>query len=135
MSEFNQKWIDPTLGYPDDTLVNGVVEHDHYYAVSGLGQHKVAKDYVIIHDNNMDKINGKDWELFRASCAGTIDGKEYVWGMMHLGLGLANMMFSVDQIRELTAGEKLKYENTSYGIYGSHSGEFSYSLPSLKFES
>ena len=129
----NEKWIDPTLGYPSRTLVDGVEEHNHYYAVSGYGQHKIAEDYNIIHDDNMDRVDDKEWELFHASLRGTIDGKEYVWGMMLLGLGMVNMMFPVEQIREPSDVEKERYSKTSYGIYGSHSGEFSYSLPSPEF--
>jgi hypothetical protein len=127
-------WKDPTLGYPNDTLREGIVKHDRYYAVSGKWSHKSISESDVIHCENMDHVDDKEWELFRASSCGMIDGKEYIWGMFVLGLGAFNVMIDVDQIREPNEAEKKRYSESSYGIYGSHSGKFSYSLPSPSFK-
>lgn len=124
------RWIDPTRGYPDDTLIEGVERiSPEYVAVTGRGYHKAIPEGTDVdHTSGLEHIDGKDWELFTVNKRGTVDGKSYVWGMFVEGLGMMDYMIEAENVRHLTEAERKHFSGMRMGMYGSHSGNLSYTF-------
>jgi hypothetical protein len=80
-----------------------------------------------IHSTGLEHIDGHDWELFRTSDYGTIDGTRYYYGMYVEGIGAFNVMAAQENVRDLTEMEKKYFSNKVYGI-GSGFGDVSYTV-------
>lgn len=127
-------WIDPTLGYPSTTLIDGVVETTpSYVAVRTGSSHKSLAWMEPIHSTGLEQIDGHEWELYVAQLRGVVNGREWVWGQFVEGLGMINVMVPVDFVRELTETEREYYSGRRMGMYGSHSGNLSYTFNLPKF--
>jgi hypothetical protein len=121
------EWVDPTLGYPDPTLVEGVEKipkGGHYVAIRGDWTHKTIKDGTAIHTTHLERVDDQSWELFIAQ----LRKGDLVWGQFVEGLGLMHVMTTVPQVRELTQAERDRLSTVVVGMYGSHSGKLSYSF-------
>lgn len=127
------QWIDPTRGYPDDTLVNGVTKKNGYAAVTGQCYHKSFHPKAI-HSTDLEHVDDKDWELFHQSLTGVIEDKNYIWGMFVEGIGAVNVMVPSDQVRDLTSKEKRAWSGKNMSMVGSHTGKLSYdfNMPELE---
>lgn len=123
-------WIDPTKGYPDSTLIDGVGKIDRHIAVSIGSSHKSIGFMEPIHSDDLEHVDGLDWELFHASLEGTIDGVDYLWGMYVEGIGAFNIQVVKSHTRDLTDTERAAWSKKPLGMYGSHFGNLSYTLPS-----
>lgn len=130
-TEFKERfpWIDPLVDLSKMKYRADVKEHDQHYATRG-SCHKIMAYMQPFHSAHLERTDGHDWELFRASHRGTIDGVEYLWGMFVEGLGLFNVMVPVELSRSLTATEREAWSKVRLGMYGSHSGNLSYTLDS-----
>lgn len=128
MSTFEFKWVDPTTG-DMSTMRPEVQQHNEHYATRGAC-HKIVPYMQPIHSKHLEKVDGHDWELFHAHYRGTIDGVEYLWGMFVEGMGFFHVMVPVSLARPLTAAEREAWSKVTLGMYGSHSGNLSYTLPS-----
>ncbi|BAG41505.1 hypothetical protein [Ralstonia phage phiRSL1] len=122
-------WIDPMLDSNKLTYRLGVERHGEHYAVRGAC-HKLLPYLTPCHSQYLEHTDGHDWELYRASHRGTVDGVEYLWGMFVEGLGMFNVMVPVELARPLTAAEREAWSKVKLGMYGSHSGKLSYTMPS-----
>lgn len=122
-------WIDPMLDMDRLTYRPEVQKHNEHYATRGAC-HKIFTYMEPIHSKHLEKTDGHDWELFHASHRGTIDGVEYLWGMFVEGMGFFNVMVPVELSRPLTDAEREAWSKVTLGMYGSHSGNLSYTLPS-----
>lgn len=124
-------WIDPTVGYPNDTLIPGVREVKRLHcAVRGGASHKSIVFVDIVHSKGLEHVDGFDWELFTISKVGEIAGKKYYWGMFVEGIGAINVMVPAEYCRPLSQVEKEAWSQVTLSMYGSHTGSYSYSLPS-----
>lgn len=122
-------WIDPTLGYPDDTLIEGVSKIAVSYVAARTGSaHKALPWMEPIHSSGLEHIDGHDWELFTTQLRGIVNGRDWVWGQFVEGLGMIHVMVPADFIRELTPTEREYYSGRRFGMYGSHSGNLSYTF-------
>ncbi len=83
-----------------------------------------------INSNDIEKVDGKDWELFSVSHEGEIDGVKYYWGMYVEGIGAFDVQVVQEHCRELSEAEREAWAKKRLGMYGSHSGKLSYTLPS-----
>ena len=83
-----------------------------------------------VHSEGLENFDGLDWELFTVNYEGTIDGVNYYWGMFVEGVGAFNVMVVKEFTRELTQKERDTWSKKTLGMYGSHSGKYSYSFPS-----
>lgn len=129
------KWIDPTKGYPDSTLIGGVervtpIDETKHIAVSLGATHKALEYIEPIHSKDLERVDGLDWELFTAWYEGSINGVDYYWGMFVEGIGAINVMVVKAHTREITDTEREAWANKTLGMYGSHSGNLSYTMPS-----
>lgn len=128
-------WIDPTLGYPDDTLIEGVWKLDkaRYVAVRGAGAHKSMPWMEACHSSGLERVDGHSWELFTADKAGTVAGRDWLWGMFVEGIGAFNVMVPAAWSRDLTDAERAYYSGRRMGMYSGYGGDLSYTLnlPSL----
>lgn len=116
-------WIDPTKGYPDSTLRDGVRKIEPtYIAIKNGGAHKSIEWMTAVPTVDLEKIDGHDWELFTATC----EDEKYVWGMFVEGIGALNVMVPKEYIRNLTDGERKKWSGRKLVMVGSHSGKESY---------
>jgi hypothetical protein len=123
------KHISPIVDMSKMTYRPEVQKHNEHYATRGAC-HQLFPYMDPIHSKCLEKIDGHDWELFHASHRGTIDGQEYLWGMFVEGLGFFNVMVPIELSRPLTDAERETWSKVTLGMYGSHSGKFSYSFPS-----
>jgi hypothetical protein len=122
-------WIDPTLGYPDSTLREGVEKVESRVFAFKIGvAHKAIPWMTPCHEKGMEKIDGFDWEPVHINLKGTIDGQDYFWGMPVLGLGLMNVMVPAAHLRPFTDKEKKFWSGRKLGMFGSHSGDLSYTF-------
>ena len=124
------EWVDPTKGYPDDTLIEGVIKAVRHVAVCGIATHKSVPSMEAIHSEGLDHVEGRDWEMFRVSSEGTVAGHTYVWGVFVEGMGLFNVMVETRNTRELLDHERKVWSRKILGMYGSHTGNLSYTFPS-----
>src|SRR6478735_10577978 len=126
------KWIDPTKGYPDSTLIEGVtpLAETTHIAVCIGATHKSLNYIEPIHSRDLERVAGLEWELFNAYYEGTINGVDYYWGMFVEGIGAFNVMVVKAHTREITDAERDAWSKKTLGMYGSHSGELSYTMPS-----
>ena len=126
-------WISPTIEYRNKFIpiegVHKVEEHKHVLVSTGA-THKTIDFFNPINSNDIEKIDGKDWELFSVSHEGEIDGVKYYWGMFVEGLGWFNVQVVQEHCRELLPQEREVWSKKTLGMYGSHSGNLSYTLPS-----
>lgn len=83
-----------------------------------------------IHSEGLERVNDLDWELFTVNYEGNIEGINYCWGMFVEGIGFFNVMVVKEFTRELTEQERKDWSKKTLGMYGSHSGELSYTFPS-----
>ena len=83
-----------------------------------------------IHSEGLDHVEGRDWEMFRVSSEGTVAGHPYVWGVFVEGMGLFNVMVETRNTRELLDHERKVWSRKILGMYGSHTGNLSYTFPS-----
>jgi hypothetical protein len=129
--EFLKKfpWIDPVADKVRMKYRPEAKEHDQHYATRGAC-HKIMAYMKPIHSKHLDHTDGHDWELFRASHRGTIDGVEYLWGMFVEGLGMFNVMIPLELSRPITSDERAAWSKVRLGMYGSHSGNLSYTFNS-----
>lgn len=81
-------------------------------------------------DCKLDKVDDVDWDLFHVNYVGNIEGVTYYWGMFVLGLGAFNVMVPVAWTRDLLPHEREAWSKRVLGMYGSHSGNLSYTLQS-----
>ncbi len=124
-------WIDPTKGYPSDELRPGVSRFKPIHlAVSVGASHKTLPYMQPMHSAHLEHVDGKDWELINVYYVGIINGVKYYWGGFVEGLGFFNVMFVADHTRALTPAEREAWSKVTLGMYGSHSGKLSYTLPS-----
>lgn len=125
------EWRSPTVELPQNKFecIEGVEKHDAHYAVRTEAQHKMMQ-LTLIHSKHFEKVDGHDWELFHASHRGTVDGREFIWGMFVEGMGMFNVMVPVDHTRELTAAEREAWSKVTLGMYGSHTDKLSYTTSS-----
>lgn len=125
-------WIDPTKGYPDDTLIEGVVEAPQrmYVLVSQGWTHKTIIFGKPITNRDIVKVNDLDWEIFHVYLIGHVKGRTYYWGMPLEGLGLMHCQFLADHCRDFLPAERELWANRRMGMYGSHTGNLSYTMPS-----
>ena len=119
-------WVDPTRGYPDNTLIAGVHSCNVHVAVRTGAAHKAIPFMQPVHSAHLERIDGHDWELFGA---GLTDGV-YMWGMFVEGLGMMNVMVPIEFTRPLLAAEREAWSKVTLGMYGSHTGKHSYNFPS-----
>lgn len=98
--------------------------------VSEGAAHKAIQFFEIINSDDIERVNDKDWELFTASYEGEIDGVKYYWGMFVEGIGAFNVQVVQEHCRDLTPEERAKWSKKTLGMYGSHSGKLSYTIPS-----
>jgi hypothetical protein len=129
--EFVQRfpWIDPMLNMDKLVYRPEIQKHVEHYAVRGAC-HKLMSYLGGIHSAHLERIDDHDWELFHASHRGTIDGVDYLWGMFVEGLGLFNVMVPFELARPLTTAEREAWSKVQLGMYGSHSGNLSYTFQS-----
>ena len=123
-------WTDPTLGYPSDVLREGVVKAHAHIAVSTGSTHKSVRFLRPIHDKRLERVDGKDWELFCVHKYGDVDGVRYAWGMYTLGLGAFDVQVVVAHCRKLLPAEREAWRNQRLQMVGSHTGKPSYTLGS-----
>lgn len=130
--EFQAAWpyLGPTMSNTNDVLRGGVEKHDEHYAVKIGARHYHIGFMPVCHSKGLEKVDGHDWELFRASHKGERDGKQYLWGMFVEGIGAFHVMFPSEYVRDLLPHERDAWSKKTLGMYGSHSGELSYTLPS-----
>lgn len=124
------RWIDPTLGYPNDTLIDGVrkLEKARYVAVRGAGAHKSMAWMEACHSSGLERVDGFDWELFTADKEGEADGRSWLWGMFVEGIGAFNVMVPAEWVRDLTDAERDYYSGRRMGMYSGIGGPLSYTL-------
>lgn len=122
-------WIDPLVDLSRLKYRPEVYEHDYHYATRGSA-HKIMAYMEPMHSDHLERTDGHEWELFRASHRGIIDGVEYLWGMFVEGLGLFNVMVPVELARQLSEEERAAWSKVRLGMYGSHSGNLSYTFDS-----
>lgn len=113
-------WIDP-----ENHPVN---KDNHYYAVKNETSHKSVAIIKPLHSKGLEKIDDFDWELFHSSHRGTVNNVEYIWGSFVEGIGMFNVMVAMENARRLTPQEIETFSNKRYGMYGSHSGNLSYTF-------
>lgn len=125
------KWCSPTNELPRNRFecIPGVEKHAQHYAVRTESQHKMMQ-LTPIHSKHLEKVDDHDWELFSAAYRGTVDGREYIWGMYVEGLGMFNVMVPVDFIRELLPAEREAWSKQGMVMVGSHTGKESYGFSS-----
>ena len=126
----NLTWIDPTLGYPNPALREGVEQIERQYvAVSIRGFHKLLPNGSKVgHTKGLEHVDDRDWELFVVSKRGIIDGQSFVWGMFVEGLGMVDYMIEAENVRHLSEAERKHFSGMRMGMYGSHSGNLSYTF-------
>lgn len=122
-------WVDPVLESDRLTYRPGVHKHSEHYAVRGAC-HKIMAYMEPIHSAHLEHADGHDWELFHASPRGTVDNVEYLWGMFVEGIGLFHVMVPIELSRPLTIEEREAWSKVTLGMYGSHSGNLSCTMPS-----
>lgn len=130
MPELNQKWIDPDT--PERKPLQKKVEGHGYVAVTGEWGHKIMH-HSVIHSNGLEKIDGKDWEMFCAHFTLEVEGKTYFYGMFVEGLGMFNVMLPAEQVRELTQDERKHWSGRGMSMVGSHTGKvgYTFAMPEL----
>jgi hypothetical protein len=131
MREWNPNWIDPDSGQPYRTLGEqrwreGVTAVDgQMIAVTGVAHHKTGP-FDIVHSQNLEHIDGQDWELFSVSHKGNVDGRDLYWGSFIEGIGAFHNMVDKAQCRPLTDAEREQWSGQRMQMVGSHSGKVSY---------
>lgn len=125
------KWIDPTKGYPDDTLIPGVKKVTYRHVAASIGATHKSVDFMEPrHEDGLERIDDLDWRIFGVSLEGTVDGVEYVWGMFVLGMGMFHVQIVKEHTRELTETERDAWSKKTLSMVGSHTGKTSYTMPS-----
>lgn len=94
-------------------------------AVTGEVVHKLM-NWTAHHSNNLDHIDGKDWEIFNVTHRGFHHNKQYVWGMFLEGIGAFNVMVPIENVRNLLDGERQYWNGRPMVMVGSHTGKESY---------
>ena len=124
-------WVDPTRGYPNDTLIAGVValERSVPVAVSVGASHKSIDYMRPYHTKGLRRLKGRDWRLFNATHYGDVDGVRRAWGMFAEGIGAFHVMVVAAHCRELTDAEVAHFEKTRFAMVGLHTGKPSYRFP------
>jgi hypothetical protein len=123
-------WIDPTLGYRNDTLLPGITKRYHHVAVHTAGSHKSMPFMEVCHSNHLDHVDDRDWKLFAINYEGSVGGRDYVWGMFVCGIGAFNVMVPLENVRELLPHEREAWSKQTLGMYSGFGGDLSYTLPS-----
>lgn len=131
-------WISPTEPHPTEQYkeqpIKGVTELKNGYTfhvgVRNGGAHKTFAHMPVYGDCKLDKVNDVDWDLFHVNFIGNVKGRTYYWGSFVLGLGAFNVMVPVEWTRDLLPHEREAWSKKVLGMYGSHSGELSYTLGS-----
>lgn len=121
-------WIDPDLHKPAQ------VKENKYLAVRREAAHKTVTLIKPCHSKGLEHIDGDDWELFHSNFTLEHVGITFYYGMFVEGMGWFNVMVAQENVRELTDAEKVEFSGKVYGMYGSTSGNLSYttSLPEMK---
>ena len=104
------------------------VEKGEHVAVKIASVHKSTPYYEVIHSKDLEHIGGHDWELFTVSHIGMIGDQVYIWGMFVEGLGAFNQMVPIHHMRKLLPQEREAWSKKRLGLYGSHSGNLSYTV-------
>jgi hypothetical protein len=97
-----------------------------YIAATGKAYHKLfpeGRDVIHNISKNTPK-KGKRWELATVS----EESDEFYWGMFVEGLGFFEVMFPKVNTRPLTEKEKKFWSGRRMGMFGSHSGNLSYTF-------
>ena len=108
------------------TLAPGLSKCNKHVCVRTGVAHKSFSWMEPIPSKYIDMVDGHEWELFHAYA----EDEMYYWGMWVEGIGSFDVMAPKEFTRELLPHEREAWSKVTLGMYDSHSGEFSYSLPS-----
>ena len=88
----------------------------------------VTNALKMLKDNNITCAADVDNALGGLQRALEEKGRAWVWGMFVEGIGAFNVMVAAEHVRDLTDAERAYYSGRTMGMYGSHSGNLSYTL-------
>lgn len=129
-----EKQVYPWVDYSSYKYSEDYAKCNKYIAVRNEAAHKSIAFMKPIHSKGLEHIDGDDWELFHSDFTVKRDGKLFYYGMFVEGIGAINVMVAEENMRDLTPEEKKTFSGKTYGMYGSHSGNLSYTttLPEIK---
>lgn len=124
-------WRSPTADNETLALQPGVIRLQKSVTIAHclFSAHKISAAMRAIPDENLDRIDGLDWEAFSVAHVGTQEPR-VVWGMHKYGIGAFNVMVPLEFCRRLLPHERRKWHEQQLLMVGSHTGKVSYSLPS-----
>jgi hypothetical protein len=113
--------------YEQDKSKKFIIRNRQQEIDSNCGHHYLmaTKAYHLMGDISRSKPE---------PCSIYAEDEELYYGMWVLGMGFIGVQFPKDTTRPPTPEEKAHWEKMKIGMFGSESGNFSYGLPSVKFE-